>query len=81
MLTTSQLAALREEIEQETRWRDFSRHYIAYSLECCEVCGLVKSFEGFLTCKVCRANRGQDVYLCGTGCARKHLDQEHPHYY
>ena len=81
MLTPSQLAALREEVEEETRWREFSRIYIAFSIECCEVCGMVKGCERFLACKICAANRGKDVYLCGTECAKKHLAEQHPHYY
>jgi hypothetical protein len=81
MLTALQLAALREEVEEEIRWREFSRHFIAYSIEACEVCGLVKDFERFLICKACRANPDHDVYLCGTECAKKHLAERHPHYY
>jgi hypothetical protein len=74
MLSSDDLAKIREEREAMETWRVYSRHVVAEMLEGCVVCGVLREKENLTRCRWC-----EDAYYCRKGvCSHQHQAESHP---
>ena len=74
MLSHEELEKIREEREVMDTWRTYSRHVVAYLLEACAVCGMLREKVHLARCRWC-----EDTYICKEGvCAQQHQAELHP---